>query len=111
MDDTNIVTTVIVCVITNVISYKLGLHAWFKKRRVERVERFEQLIDNYRAVFPDPTNDRYESFALHFFARCKDATDRNAYLLKHKVSETRKFYKWLDRKQKTIKFSSLSEMQ
>jgi hypothetical protein len=111
MDDTAIVITVIGWVITNVIAYRLGLRAWFEKRRVERVERFEQLIDNYRAVFPNPTNDRYESFALHFFARCKDAADRNAYLRERNVPETREFYKWLDTKQNTIEFSALSEMR
>ena len=111
MDDTAIVITIIGWGITNVIAYRLGLRAWFEKRKVEHVERFEQLIDNYRAVFPDPTNDRYESFALHFFARCKDAADRNAYLHKHKVPETREFYKWLDSKQKAIEFSTLSEMR
>ena len=103
----NILLTIAGWVVTGII----GLLAWFKKRRVERVERFEQLIDNYRAVFPDPTNDRYESFALHFFARCKDAADRNAYLRERNVPETREFYKWLDTKQNTIEFSALSEMQ
>jgi hypothetical protein len=111
MDETAIVITVIGWVITNVIAYRLGLRAWFEKRRVVRVERFEQLIDNYRAVFPDPDNDRYESFALHFFSQCKDSADRSAYLREHNVSETREFYKWLDTKQKTIEFSALSEMR
>ncbi len=111
MDDTAVVITVIGWVITNVIAYRLGLRAWFEKRKVEREERFEQLIDNHRALFPDKTNDRYESFALHFFARCKDAADRNAYLRERNVPETREFYKWLDTKQNTIEFSALSEMQ
>jgi hypothetical protein len=82
-----------------------------KKRRIERNERFELLIDNHRANFPDQTNDRYESFAVHFITRHKDAADRNAYLCKHNVPEIREFYKWLDTKQSTIEFSTLSEMQ
>lgn len=111
MDDTAVVITVIGWVITNVIAYRLGLRAWFEKRKVERDERFEQLIDNHHALFPDKTNDRYESFAERFMTRCKDSKDRNAYLRERIVPETRDFYKWLDTKQNTIEFSALSEMR
>ena len=111
MDNTTILITVTGWVITNAIAYCLGRRAWLDKRKIERNERFEQLIDNYRAIHSDKTNNRYESFAIHFMAKCNDAKARNAYLSEYNIPETREFYKWLDSKQNTIKFSTLSEMQ
>ena len=84
---------------------------WFTKRKIQQNERFEQIIDKYRAFFPDEANDKYTSFAINFVIRYKSAAERTQYLLNQNISETRKFYKWLDKKQHSVKLSTLSEMK
>ena len=84
---------------------------WFIKRKIQQNEHFEQIIDKHRAFFPDEANDKYTSFAINFVIRYTSAAERAQYLHDHKISETRKFYKWLDKKQKSVKLSTLSEMK
>ena len=79
--------------------------------KIQQNERFEQIIDKHRAFFPDEANDKYTSFAINFVIRYTSAAERAQYLHDHKISETRKFYKWLDKKQKSVKLSTLSEMK
>ena len=84
---------------------------WYIKRTIQQNGRFEQLIDKHRAFFPDEANDKYTSFAINFVIRYNSAAERTQYLLDHKIPDTRKFYKWLDKKQKTVELSNLSEMK
>ena len=84
---------------------------WFIRRKIQQNELFEQIIDKHRAFFPDEANDKYTSFAINFVIRYTSAAERAQYLHDHKISETRKFYKWLDKKQKSVKLSALSEMK
>lgn len=97
----SVVLTAIGCVITAILSYVVGEKLHFTQRKREKLEKFENAIDDYYLTAHSmksngKENSKYDNFSAMYIIR--DGSEKQKWLREHNIQEIRDFYEWLNEK-------------
>lgn len=87
--------------ITAILSYIVGEKLHFTQRKKEKLEKFENAIDDYYLTAPsmksnDKENSKYDNFSVMYITW--NEHDRQKWLREHNIQEIQDFYEWMNEK-------------
>lgn len=87
--------------ITAILSYIVGEKLHFTQRKKERLEKFENAIDNYYLTAPsmksnDKSISKYDNFSVMYVTWSDH--EKQKWLNERSITEIRDFYNWLNDK-------------
>lgn len=88
-------------IITAILSYVVGEKLHFIQRKKEKLEKFENAIDDYCLTAPSMSSNgvpssKYDNFTAFYV--CLVPIKRQKWLEKHNITEIQDFYEWMDKK-------------
>ena len=87
-------------IITAILSYVVGEKLHFIQRKKEKLEKFENAIDDYLTAPSMSSNgvpsSKYDNFTAFYV--CLVPIKRQKWLEKHNITEIQDFYEWMDKK-------------
>ena len=88
--------------ITAILSYVVGEKLHFTQRKKEKLEKFENAIDDYYLTAPsmksnDKEDSKYNNFSVMYIITWNEH-DRQKWHREHNIQEIQDFYEWMNEK-------------
>lgn len=87
--------------ITAILSYVVGEKLHFTQRKKEKLEKFENAIDDYYLIAPSMKSNneeisKYDNFSVMYVTW--NEHEKQNWLREHNIQEIQDFYEWLNEK-------------